>query len=89
MVKTKRQKVLGPNSYVCRSYRGKTGRERFCPPILNRVKTLVKFSVFHEDGGFQNKILCSISLFKIFSHVILGKKQNLEQTKNIITDGMC
>ena len=25
-VKTKSQKVLGPNSYVCRSHRGKTGR---------------------------------------------------------------
>ena len=36
-VKTKSQKVLGANSYVCRSYREKTGRgEAFCP--LNRVK---------------------------------------------------
>ena len=33
-VKTKSQEVLGANSYVCRSYRGKTGRGPFCPPPL-------------------------------------------------------
>ena len=39
MVKSKSQKVLGDNSYVCKSYRGKTGRGTFySPPILNRVK---------------------------------------------------
>ena len=49
-VKTKSQKVLGPNFYVCRSYRGKTGRGVevgggggggggfLSPLILNRVK---------------------------------------------------
>ena len=32
-LKTKIQKVLGANSYVCRSYRGKTGRRGlFVPP---------------------------------------------------------
>ena len=31
-VKNKSQKVLGPNSYVCRSYRGKTGSGDFCHP---------------------------------------------------------
>ena len=31
-VKTKSTKVLGANSYVCRSYRGKGGRRLFCPP---------------------------------------------------------
>ena len=38
-VKTKSQKVFGANSYVCRSYRGKTE-----PPllaILNRVKDTI------------------------------------------------
>ena len=32
-VKTKSQKVFGTNSYVCKSYRGKTGRveEIFAP----------------------------------------------------------
>ena len=33
-VKTKSQKVFAANSYICRSYRGKTGRGRggsFCP----------------------------------------------------------
>ena len=32
-VKTKKsERFGGDNSYVCRSYRGKTGRETFCPP---------------------------------------------------------
>ena len=44
-VKTKSQKVFGPNFYVYRSYSEETGRGVFCtplnspPPILNRVKT--------------------------------------------------
>ena len=37
-VETKSQKVLGVNSYICRSYRVKTGRGAFLSPILNRVK---------------------------------------------------
>ena len=39
-VNTKSQKVLGTNSYVCRSYRAKTGRGGlFASPLnLNRVK---------------------------------------------------
>ena len=40
-IKRVKTKVLGANSYVCRSYRGKTGRDAFLhplPPILNRVK---------------------------------------------------
>ena len=38
-IKHKIQKVFGANSYVCKSYHGKTGRGPFCPPlpILNRV----------------------------------------------------
>ena len=41
-VKSKSQKVLGANSYVCISYRRKTGRGASLPPLhspfLNRVK---------------------------------------------------
>ena len=37
-VKTKSKKVLGATSFVCRSYRGKTGSGAFCPPILSRVE---------------------------------------------------
>ena len=38
-IKTKSQNVLEVNSYVCRSYRGKTGTGAFlAAPILNRVK---------------------------------------------------
>ena len=31
---------MGANPYVCRSYRGKTGRGAFLTPILSRVETL-------------------------------------------------
>ena len=47
-VKTKSQKVLEANLYVCRSYRGKTGKWAFLPTlhpprsILNRVKRNTK-----------------------------------------------
>ena len=37
-VKTKSEKVFGVNSYVCRSYRGKSPP----PSILNRVKIIIK-----------------------------------------------
>ena len=43
-VKTKSQKDLGANSYICRSYIAKTGRGIFLAPpprILNRVKCTV------------------------------------------------
>ena len=33
-VKTKSQKIFGANFYVCRSYRGKTGRGGLYPPNL-------------------------------------------------------
>ena len=45
-VKTKSQKVLWVNSYVCRNYRGKTGRRRFCPPpppLDSRIYTCLIF----------------------------------------------
>ena len=40
-VENKSQKDLEANSYVCRSYNGKTGRGRFAPllpQILDRIK---------------------------------------------------
>ena len=53
-VKTKSQKVLGPNSYVCRSYRGKTGRGGFLvASILNRVK-MQSISVFLDIAKFAD-----------------------------------
>ena len=35
-VKARSQKILGANSYICRSYRGKSGTGAFAP-MLNRV----------------------------------------------------
>ena len=41
-------KVLGVNSYVCRNYRGKTGRGAFfLPPILNGVKVAINDFTMH------------------------------------------
>ena len=37
-VKTKSRKNFGANSYICRSFRTKTGRGHFCFQILKRVK---------------------------------------------------
>ena len=47
------------NSYVCRSYKGKTGRRPFCPPILNM------FNTWHSSLGFLalsdlNKKCCKV-----------------------------
>ena len=56
-VKTKSKKVLGVNTYVCRSHRGKTGRARFChplPPIQNTVNLKLK----------AQKYICPIWKFK-------------------------
>ena len=57
-MKTKSQKVLGANSYFCRSYRGKTGRERKCflaLPILDRVKFLI-LAYFKFFSGISPKM---------------------------------
>ena len=49
-LKTKIQKVLGANSYVCRSYRGKTGRRGlFVPPLPSPILKRVNFvTMFHQ-----------------------------------------
>ena len=61
MVKTKSQKVLGDNSYVCRSYRGKVSKGGLFAPILNRVniiyahkrhgKSATKFHVIDRNNS--------------------------------------
>ena len=71
-VKTKSQKILGDNSYVCRSYRGKTGRGAFlapCPPILNMVKENVHIHIVTQNAilmflldGWIFKKLCGVLL---------------------------
>ena len=47
-LKLKVRKFWWANSYICRSYRGKTGRGPFWPPwpILNRVKEKSSFKMF-------------------------------------------
>ena len=52
-LKIKVGKFLGANSYVYRSYRGKTGRKGVLlpPPILNRVKDFTKMLVTLSNFG--------------------------------------
>ena len=37
------------------------------------IKTFLKFPVFQEDPGFQNKSLCNSRLLEFFKHVIFPK----------------
>ena len=57
-VKTKSQKILGAKSYVCRSYRAKTGKGWMgLPPILNRVNSGIKY--IKECPKFEgNEVFC-------------------------------
>ena len=55
MQKTKSQKLLGANSYVCRSYRGKTDREAFLllpPPRQSRIGLRLRWpaNARNKDG---------------------------------------
>ena len=66
-VKTKSQKVLGANSYVCRSYRGKTGMgggRGICPPP-------------HPEG-VKSYINCEVNCFcaYVFSKSTVTLKKN-------------
>ena len=49
MVKTKSQKVFWGKSYVCRRYRGKTGRNGGLPPMVNRVNEEEIAGTFYEN----------------------------------------
>ena len=74
-VKTKSQKVLKAKSYVCRSYRGKTGRGFFLPlpppVILNRVQAtyvnLCQFHFFQKIYFIMNVLLDSFYNFQIYA----------------------
>ena len=52
MVKTKSQKVLETKSYVCRSYRGKTGRGAFLAPPPTWIG--LNERSFLQKAGFEN-----------------------------------
>ena len=66
-VETKSQKVLGANSYVCRSYMGKSGRG--FPPILNWVKVKraqeARVNQFFFQNVQNNEIFEISKMFKI------------------------
>ena len=52
-LETKSQNLSGANSWVCRGYRGKTGRgSLLTPPILNRIKTLY-LTIFPKKAKLQ------------------------------------
>ena len=64
-IKTKSHKVLLGNSYVCRSYRGKTGRVVFLPPILNRVKKFIP-TVISPSGNICGMKLGNAEVLFVF-----------------------
>ena len=58
-IKTKSQKDLEANSYVCRSYRGKTARGHFCPSIPDMVKLEAKklhYKIYKNIYKNDNKV---------------------------------
>ena len=79
-VKTKSQKVLGNNSYICRIYRGKTGREDFpaSPPSpqswigLKKQSDYLNISkVVKYNRQIMNQLKCEHFLDFIFTSGIL------------------
>ena len=72
-VKTNSQKVLGANSYVCRSYRGKTSRGGlFVALILNRVNPSPS-NCFLSSGDFTKHIKIYIQTFAFSLWSVFGK----------------
>ena len=74
---------MGAKSYVCKSYRGKTGWGGGAffppppPPILNRVKTKpvgVNSSIYFDFNKWNNK---EGPIFKVGDHVKISKHQNI------------
>ena len=57
-------RVFGVKSYVCRSYRGKTGRGAFFPPILNRVKA--RFIIASPKSSIKTLARTITSIFCLF-----------------------
>ena len=57
-VKSESQKVLGASSNVCRSYKGKTGKIWFVPPILNRVNENTYGGLLLLMAGFLFYLIC-------------------------------
>ena len=63
-IKTKSQKVLGANLYLCKSYSGKTGEKgrvgeggRFLPPpILNSLSNLLSIPIEHASPHRQRDV---------------------------------
>ena len=76
-ITTKSQKVLGANSYVCRSSRGKTA---FLSPILNRVKVLFKLM----NKVVLQRVLQVIQLSLIFTYLNSKHYMNLSEQFNIL-----
>ena len=66
-IKTKRQKFLGHNSYVCRSYMGKTGRGAFYTPTPHPSFTFL----------FMEAIPLSGSLYLVWDMAPIEKMEQL------------
>ena len=69
MVKTKSQKVFGPNSFVCRSYRGKTD---WGPCVESSIQNVV----LRASRRKISKILSCGTFFLVFLMKSLSKCPN-------------
>ena len=88
-VKSKSQNVLRANSYICRSYRGKTGREAFWPhsrppppPILNGVKVNDRVRISKYENIFAKRYIASWSE-EVF---VIKKVKKIGPWKYVIND---
>ena len=86
-VKTKNQEVLGANSYVYRSYRGKTARVwgLFAPPpILNRVNNRKlriwignpSFNLISQKPDIDKIYLCSKDRYEAKYQLLINKAES-------------
>ena len=74
---------MGTRSKVCRSYRGKTGRGPFCPPILNRVNTP---AILFNRSDSEAVLWLSATLARINKRKWSWKKEKIKQNLNAIAE---
>ena len=84
-VKTTNQKGFGANSYVCRSYRGKSVWEHlFASPILNRANGFFSFK-FHDKGAHLDD-LKQLDLFSCWNYHVSWRSFNIPSNWIYVTN---
>ena len=88
---------MGANSYVCRSYNGKTGRGLFWPPILNRVKDCFKIvgkqriimsikSEFVKFKNYEKKKKSPFIIYADFERILVPGNNGKKNPNESYTD---